>query len=106
MQVLTDELRRFSPADGQYLKRLLLLKNAAAMHTETEVKDIINTHARHVETVLRDAKVLISTAGAASKLFASLAAGPAKALRRTCSILLAVLGEGQRCETLLSLIHI
>ena len=68
------------------------------MHTEAEVKDIIDTYDRHVETVLRAAKVLISTVGAANKLFANLTVGPAKALRRTCSILLAVLD--------LSLIHI
>ena len=43
MQVLTEELRGFSPADRQYMELLLLLKNTAAMHTETEVKDIINT---------------------------------------------------------------
>ena len=50
------------------------------MHTEAEVKDIINTYDRHVETVLRDAKVLISTVDAASKLLADLAVGPAKGL--------------------------
>ena len=45
-------------------------------------------------------KVLISTLGAANKLFANLLAGPAKALRNTCQISLAVLDEGQRFETL------
>ena len=70
------------------------------MHTETEVKGIINTYDRHVETLLRDVKIRICTVDAASKLFANLTVGPAKALRRTCGILLVVLGEGQRCGAL------
>ena len=70
------------------------------MHTETEVKDTINTYDGHVEAVLRGVKVLISTVDAANKLLANLTVGPAKALRRTHNILLAVLDEGQRGETL------
>ena len=53
-----------------------------------------------METVLRDVKVLISTVGAANTLFASLLVGPAKALRRTREVSLAVVDAGQRCETL------
>ena len=99
-QAPTDQLRGFSPADRHYMGLLPLLENTAGMHTETEVRDIIDTYDRHVETVLRDVKVLISTVDAATKLFANLTLGPAKALRRTRDILLAVLDEGQRCETL------
>ena len=48
LQVLTEELRGFSPADRQYMELLRLLKNTAAMHTETEVKDTINTYDRTI----------------------------------------------------------
>ena len=44
--------------------------------------------------------MLISTLGAANKLLANLLVGPAKALRNSCHISLAVLDEGQRFETL------
>ena len=88
----------FSPADRQI--SLLRLKNAAAMHIETEVVSIIKTYDGHVAAVLQNTKVLISTLDAANKLFANLLVGPAKALRNTCKISLAVLDEGQRFETL------
>jgi len=74
------------------------LKDDAATHIYVEVVDIILTYDIHVERILSNVKILISTTDAANKLFSKLLVGPAKALHNTCTIDLAILDEAQRFE--------
>ena len=90
-----------SPAEYlPQLNNMLLggLKDEAATHIYVEVVDIILTYDIHVEQILRNVKILISTTDAANKLFSKLLVGPAKALHNTCTIDLAILDEAQRFE--------
>ena len=104
LQAWLNETGGFSlavpPDSGLILMLLLHLKMLAAKHLYTEVVGIIKTYDQHVEAVLANVRVLISTTDAANKLFSNLHVGPAKALHNTCKITVAILDEAQRCEML------
>jgi hypothetical protein len=78
----------FSPADPPTGPKAIIevllkcLKDCAAKHIFIEVVDIILTYDSHVEQILRNVKILISTTHAANKLFSKLLVGPAKALHK------------------------